>query len=81
MLWRAFVFAGVVYVSLPARQIESGSLSVLQLKQKLADVFDIPVGEQSVVYRGKALLGESAAVPERTLPHQLYLYQLYSLYI
>ena len=39
-------------------QVENSSLSVLGLKQKLADVFEIPVAEQSVVFRGKALLGE-----------------------
>lgn len=42
----------------PTYQVENDSQSVAELKLKLAEVFEIPVGEQSVVFRGKALLGE-----------------------
>ena len=38
-------------------QIANDSQSVLELKRILAEVYEIPVGEQSVVYKGKALLG------------------------
>ena len=44
-------------MSVSVRQVTNDSLSVLELKRILAEVYEIPVREQSVVYRGKALLG------------------------
>lgn len=40
-----------------AAQVKDDSVTVMEVKQILAEVFGIPAGEQSIVFSGKALLG------------------------